>query len=69
MFPSAPQPVARMNTTRTDRALWPRAVMATLLLMILSLTAHLVDITWFDGTNQGAAAAEATLAHADPTPH
>jgi hypothetical protein len=43
--------------------------MATLLLMILSLTAHLVDITWFDGTNQGAAAAEATLAHADPTPH
>lgn len=68
-LPSAPQPVARMDTTRTDRALWPRAVMATLLFMILSLTVHLVDITWFDGTDQGAAVAEATLAHADPTPH
>ena len=68
-LPSAPQPVARMDTTRTDRALWPRAVMATLLFMILSLTVHLVDITWFDGTDQGAAVAQATLAHADPTPH
>jgi hypothetical protein len=58
-----------MDTTRTDRALWPRAVMATLLFMILSLTAHLVDITWFDGVDQSAAVAEATLAHADPTPH
>jgi hypothetical protein len=57
------------DTTRTDRALWPRAVMATLLFMILSLTVHLVDITWFDGVDQGAAVAEATLAHAGPAPH
>ena len=69
LLPSAPQPVARMNTTRTDHALWPRAVMATLLFMILSLTVHLVDITWFDGVDRSAAVAEATLAHAGPAPH
>ncbi len=66
--PSAPKPVARMHATRTDRALWPRAVMATLLFSILSLTAHLVDITWFDGS-QGTVVAEATLAHAGPAGH
>ena len=66
--PSAPQPVARMHATRADRALWPRAVMATLLFTILSLTVHLVDITWFDG-NQGAVVAEATLAHAGSAQH
>ena len=27
---------------------WPRAVMATLLLLITLLTAHLVQLTWFD---------------------
>ena len=27
---------------------WPRAVMATLLLLITLLTAHLVQVTWFD---------------------
>jgi hypothetical protein len=27
---------------------WPRAVMATLLLLISLLTAHLVQLTWFD---------------------
>lgn len=58
-----------MNSTRTDRALWPRAVMATLLFSILSLTVHLVDITWFDGADQPAAVAEATLAHAGPPQH
>jgi len=26
---------------------WPRAVMATLLLLITLLTAHLVQLTWF----------------------
>lgn len=27
---------------------WPRAVMATLLLLITLLTAHLVQLTWFE---------------------
>ena len=27
---------------------WPRAVMATLLLLITLLTVHLVQLTWFD---------------------
>ena len=27
---------------------WPRAVMATLLLLISLLTAHLVQLTWFN---------------------
>ena len=27
---------------------WPRTVMATLLLLITLLTAHLVQLTWFD---------------------
>jgi len=58
-----------MNATRTDRALWPRAVMATLLFSILTLTVHLVDITWFDGTDQPATVAEATLAHAGSPQH
>lgn len=66
--PHPPVTGTRMHATRTDRALWPRAVMATLLFTILSLTVHLVDITWFDG-NQGTAVAEATLAHAGPAPH
>jgi hypothetical protein len=43
--------------------------LATLVFLILSLTVHLVDITWFVGTDRAAAVAEATLAHADPTPH
>jgi hypothetical protein len=55
-----------MNATRTDRAVWPRAVMATLLFSILTLTVHLVDITWFDGTDQPSSVAQATLAHAGP---
>lgn len=55
-----------MTATRTDRAIWPRAVMATLLFSILTLTVHLVDITWFDGADQPPSVAEATLAHAGP---
>jgi hypothetical protein len=57
-----------MNPTRTDRALWPRAVMATLLFSILSLTVHLVDITWFDGSDQAQSVAQATLAQAGTAP-
>ena len=35
---------------------WPRAVMATLLLLITLLTAHLVQVTWFDDPAVAAAA-------------
>ncbi|MBA2626389.1 MAG: hypothetical protein H0U85_00085 [Gemmatimonadales bacterium] len=40
-----------------ERAIWPRAIMATLLAMIASLTIHLVEITWFDGPDSSAAIA------------
>lgn len=42
-----------MDLNSSERAavpldVWPRAVMATLLLLITLLTAHLVQLTWFD---------------------
>jgi hypothetical protein len=71
--PSAPHSVASMNANAStpldrtagissDRLLWPRAVMATLLLLILSLTVQLVDITWFDGPEHAPALAQAPAA-------
>lgn len=57
-----PTTLDRPAGTPGDRLLWPRAVMATLLLLILSLTVHLVDITWFDGTERAPAFAQAATA-------
>ena len=74
--PSVPHSVASMHTNAStpldrpavsgDRLLWPRAVMATLLLLILSLTVQLVDITWFDGSEHAPALAQAPAAPQSP---
>lgn len=42
---------------------WPRAVMATLLLLISLLTAHLVQLTWFGDARTGISAPAPDLAH------
>lgn len=55
---------ALADRARTERALWPRAVMTTLLVMILSLTLHLIDITWSDDIDSSATVAQSTVAHA-----
>lgn len=57
-------PPAGIDFTRPDRALWPRAVMTTLLVMILSLTVHLIDITWADDVDSSGPVAQSTLARA-----
>lgn len=41
--------MASESSTPATLEVWPRAVMATLLLLITLLTAHLVQVTWFDG--------------------
>lgn len=51
--------LAQAEPRHTAHAAWPRAVMATLLVMIATLTVHLVDITWFDGTDSAAIVADA----------
>ena len=56
-------PLDSAEPARPERAAWPRAVMATLLVMIASLTIHLVDITWFDGDSADAAAEAAAPYH------
>jgi hypothetical protein len=46
-----------MTSQETETAaleVWPRAVMATLLLLITLLTAHLVQLTWFADTRAAA---------------
>lgn len=52
MFPANRKPAKnRMAPQASETAaleVWPRAVMATLLLLISLLTAHLVQLTWFD---------------------
>jgi hypothetical protein len=51
-FPANRKPAKnRMASQESETAaleVWPRAVMATLLLLISLLTAHLVQLTWFD---------------------
>ena len=51
-FPANRKPAKnRMGSQESETAaleVWPRAVMATLLLLITLLTAHLVQLTWFD---------------------
>ncbi|HEX6645096.1 MAG TPA: hypothetical protein VF037_10470 [Gemmatimonadales bacterium] len=52
--------MASEETETAALEVWPRAVMATLLLLITLLTAHLVQLTWFD--DPVAAAAQHDLA-------
>ena len=40
--------MASQESEATALEVWPRAVMATLLLLITLITAHLVQVTWFD---------------------
>lgn len=58
----APEAAASSVAPRAEHAAWPRAVMATLLLLIATLTVHLVDVTWFRGDASGSAVAQATVA-------
>ena len=57
----APDVAASTAVPRAEHAAWPRAVMATLLLLIAALTLHLVDVTWFRGDAGGSAVAQATV--------
>ena len=57
----APDVTATTAVPRAEHAAWPRAVMATLLLLIAALTFHLVDVTWFRGDAGGSAVAQATV--------
>lgn len=42
---------------------WPRAVMATLLLLISLLTVHLVQLSWFDDAQASVAPPSALARH------
>jgi hypothetical protein len=57
----APEAAASSVASRAEHAAWPRAVMATLLLLIATITVHLVDVTWFRGDASGSAVAQATV--------
>ena len=52
--------MASQETGSAALEVWPRAVMATLLLLISLLTAHLVQLTWF--ADPAAAAVQHDLA-------
>ena len=62
MTPTAPSPRGSTAPAFSQRVVWPRAIMATLLLMILSLTVHLVDLSWFGGDPPPAALAQSSVA-------
>ena len=66
MNANASTPLDRPAGITCDRLLWPRAVMATLLLLILTLTVQLVDITWFDGPEHVPTVAQAPAAAPSP---
>ena len=65
-FPREPQTrenrMANQDTGTAALEVWPRAVMATLLLLITLLTAHLVQVTWFDDAAIAASPSQHDLA-------
>jgi hypothetical protein len=54
--------MAPESSERTALDVWPRAVMATLLLLITLISLHLVQLTWFDDAAASVSAASADLA-------
>lgn len=54
--------MATQDTGTAALEVWPRAVMATLLLLITLLTAHLVQVTWFDDAAIAASPSQHDLA-------
>ncbi len=47
MTPTTPSSLESAEPAFAQRVVWPRAIMAALLLLILTLTVHLVDLSWF----------------------
>lgn len=56
------QPMASETSEHTVLDAWPRAVMATLFLLITLITLHLVQLSWFDDATASRAAPAADLA-------